>query len=79
MQTLLRMPAVMAATALARPTLYRDMKSGLFPRPVKLGRVSAWPREAVQSVIDARIRGASDDEIKALVADLEALRTAPAQ
>ena len=44
MQTLLRMPDVMAVTALARPTLYRDMKRGLFPRPVKLGRVSAWPR-----------------------------------
>lgn len=76
MQTLLRMPDVMAATSLARPTLYRDMKRGLFPRPVKLGRASAWPSEAVGAVIDARIAGQSDEDIKALVAKLEQQRRA---
>lgn len=75
MQTLLRMPDVMAATALARPTLYRDMKRGLFPRPVKLGRASAWPSDAVNAVIAARIAGKSDDEIRALVDDLQRQRT----
>ncbi|QYU68868.1 AlpA family phage regulatory protein [Leptolyngbya sp. 15MV] len=74
MQTLLRMRDVMAATALARPTLYRDMKRGLFPRPVKLGRASAWPRDAVNAVIAARIAGKSDDEIRALVDDLQRQR-----
>ncbi|MCJ1959892.1 helix-turn-helix transcriptional regulator [Novosphingobium mangrovi (ex Hu et al. 2023)] len=71
MQTLLRMPDVMAATALARPTLYRDIKRGTFPKPVKLGRASAWPCDAVQAVIAARIAGKTDDEIRALVAELE--------
>lgn len=74
MQTLLRLPDVMAATALARPTLYRDMRRGLFPRPVKLGRASAWPSDAVAAVIAARIAGKSDDEIRALVDDLQRQR-----
>ncbi|WP_197705102.1 helix-turn-helix transcriptional regulator [Sphingobium cloacae] len=74
MQTLLRLPDVMAATALARPTLYRDMKRGLFPRPVKLGRASAWPSDAVNAVIAARIAGKSDDEIRVLVDDLQRQR-----
>jgi prophage regulatory protein len=76
MQTLLRMPDVTAATALAKPTLYRQMKSGLFPRPVKLGRVSAWPSDAVNAVITARIAGKSDDEIRTIVADLQHKRSA---
>lgn len=46
------------------------MKRGLFPRPVKLGRVSARPSEAVNAVIAARIAGKSDDEIRAIVEDL---------
>ncbi len=74
MQTLLRLPDVMAATALARPTLYRDMKRGLFPRPVKLGRVSAWPSDAVNAIIAARIAGKSDEEIRVLVDDLQRQR-----
>ena len=78
MQTLLRMPDVTAATALAKPTLYRQIKNGLFPRPVKLGRVSAWPSDAVNTVISARIAGKSDEEIRAIVADLQRQRSAAA-
>ncbi|MBB6424628.1 AlpA family transcriptional regulator [Sphingopyxis sp. JAI128] len=78
MTTLLRMPDVIATTALARQTLYRDMRRGLFPRPVKLGRASAWPSDAVDAVIAARVAGKTDDEIRALVADLQRQRAVAA-
>lgn len=78
MQTLLRMPELTAATSLAKQTLYTQMRRGLFPRPVKLGRASAWPSDAVNAVIAARIAGKSDDEIRAIVADLQRQRAVAA-
>lgn len=78
MNTMLKMTAVKGETSMARPTIYRDIKRGTFPKPVKIGRASAWPEREVQAIIAARIAGQSDDEIKALVADLEQQRRAQA-
>lgn len=74
MVELLRMSAVLQRYGLARPTLYRDIRRGLFPRPVKMGRASAWPRVELEAVIAARIAGKTDDEVCELVADLERQR-----
>lgn len=72
MNNLLRLPAVMERTGLARPTVYLRAKQGLFPRPVKLGsRMAAWPENEVAAINAARIAGKSDDEIRELVARLE--------
>ncbi|MGA1849751.1 helix-turn-helix transcriptional regulator [Sphingobium yanoikuyae] len=72
MNNLLRLPAVMERTGLARPTVYLRAKQGLFPRPVKLGsRMAAWPENEVAAINAARIAGKSDDEIRQLVARLE--------
>lgn len=72
MNNLLRLPAVMERTGLARPTVYLRAKQGLFPRPVKLGsRMAAWPENEVTAINAARIAGKSDDEIRQLVARLE--------
>ena len=78
MNDLLRMPTVMQGTGFARPTLYRDMKRGLFPRPVKLGRASAWPSREVDAIVNARIAGKSEDEIRELVINLERQRSTAA-
>ena len=72
MNTLLRLPAVMERTGLARPTVYLRAKQGLFPRPVKLGsHLSAWPESEIVAVNAAYIAGKTEDEIRELVARLE--------
>ena len=72
---LLRTPDVCAVTGMARPTLYEAMAKGLFPRPIKLGeKSSAWPASEVNAILAARIRGATEDEIRALVVELTAAR-----
>lgn len=77
MITLMRTPDVLAATGMARPTLYEHMAKGLFPRPVKLGyKLAAWPSEEIRKLNAARIQGKTPDEIKALVSEMiEARKT----
>ncbi|MCK9622255.1 MAG: AlpA family phage regulatory protein [Methylobacter sp.] len=72
---LLRRPIVEQATGDSRSTLYRKIQKGLFTRPVRIGgeRV-AWPSNEVQAINQARIAGKSDEEIKALVIELEVAR-----
>lgn len=82
MNTMLRMPkkgepdagTLRGLSGLAPSTIYRDVKRGTFPKPVKIGTVSVWPEREVQAVLNARIAGKSDDEIRALVADLQRQR-----
>lgn len=73
---MLRRPVVEQAIGEKRSTIYRKIKLGLFPKPVQIGgeRV-AWPANEVQAIIDARIAGESDENIKALVSRLHAART----
>lgn len=40
--SLLRLPAVKARTAMGRTMLYDLMRTGQFPKPVKVGGASAW-------------------------------------
>ena len=51
---LLRLPAVQELTGLARATIYKAVVQRHFPKPVKLGRASAWPEAEVRAWIDAR-------------------------
>lgn len=73
--SLCRRSIVEQATGESRSTIYRKIQKGLFTKPVQIGgdRV-AWPQNEVQAIINARIAGKSDDEIKALVIELEAAR-----
>lgn len=53
---LLRLPDVMARTALSRSAVYDLMAAGHFPRPVKIGgRLNAWPVTEIDAWIEARI------------------------
>ena len=56
---ILRMPEVEARTGYKRPTLYKFIKEGLFPKQVPLGvRAVGWVESEIddwiQSKIDAR-------------------------
>jgi prophage regulatory protein len=74
---LLRRPIVEQATGDSRSTIYRKIKKGLFTHGIEIGgeRV-AWPANEITAINKARIAGKSDDEIKALVIELEAARAA---
>ena len=75
--TLLRRPAVEALTGLKRAAVYKRIADGFLVPPVKVGaRVSGWPAREITVVNEAIIAGKSDDQIRQLVADMVAARTA---
>ena len=74
-RTILRIPAVKSESGLSRSTIYLRISERLWTRPVSLGpRAVGWPSDEVAELIAARIAGKTDDEIRALVAKLEAVR-----
>lgn len=75
MSRLQKIRAVSENAGIARSTIYRDIRRGTFPKPVKIGTVSAWPSDEVAAVNAARIAGKSDDEIRQLIASLHEQRT----
>ena len=78
-KTILRLPAVKAETGASRSTIYLRIQQGLWPRPVRLGpRSVGWPASEVAAINAARIAGRADQEIRALVIDLEAARKSAA-
>ncbi len=56
--------------------IYNDVKAGKLPPPVKLGSLSAWPGDEISAINQAIIARKSDDEIRQLVRQLVAARTA---
>jgi len=56
---LLRLPSVEAQTGQSKTEIYRRIKNGTFPKPVKLGvRSVAWSENAIQSYIQSLVNGA---------------------
>jgi prophage regulatory protein len=47
LDTALRLPQVLACTGYSRPTLYRRMDEGRFPRGRKDGRITWWSAREV--------------------------------
>lgn len=73
---ILRLEAVKAVTGVCSHTsIYNAIKAGLFPDSIPLGlRAVGWPADEVQAVVAARVAGAADDELRALVQQLHAAR-----
>jgi prophage regulatory protein len=72
---LLRRPAVESLTGYRRSAIYQRVADGLLPRPVSLGRRAvAWVASELERVNLARVAGADEDAIRALVAKLHADR-----
>jgi len=75
---LLRLPALLKKWPRSKTTIYADIADGVFVPPVHLGlRCSAWPEHEVNAIIAARAAGATDDDVRQLVARLVAERQAP--
>lgn len=74
-ESLLRHTDAMSRLGMPRSSFYRAVEIGLVPRPVRAGgRSVRWPSLEIDALIAARIAGATDDEIRALVARLESGR-----
>lgn len=74
-ERILRFPDVRTLSGLSRSSIYLRIHEGLFPRPILLGRrMVGWRESEVTAINAARIRGASDDEIRSLVRELDAAR-----
>jgi prophage regulatory protein len=73
-----RMPAVLAEKGNAsHATVYCEIHDGLFTVPVTIGqRAVGWPDHEVKAINAARIRGDTDDQIRALVNKLHNARMA---
>jgi prophage regulatory protein len=78
MYRLLDGAAVDERRARRRTQRYDDVADGLLPAPIKLGRMSRWPEHEIDAVIAAEIRGDTPDQIRSLVRDLVAARSAAA-
>ena len=75
MSKLIRLNDVLGNRGRSRSAHYLDIQQGVFTKPVKVGkRAVAWPAEEVAALISAQIAGATDEEIRQLVVDLEAAR-----
>lgn len=72
---LLKLDAVRDLTALRTTSVYRAVKLGTLPPPIKLtSRSSAWVEDEIAACNEARIAGKSDEDLKRLVARLVAKR-----
>jgi len=72
---LLRLPEVERLMGRGKWALYSDARQGLFTRPVHLGkRAVGWPASEVAALNRARIAGASESQVKALVRELHTKR-----
>lgn len=71
----LRLAETLSRRGTKRSSHNNDVRRGLFTRPVRLGvRQVGWPEHEVEALNRARLGGAGDVEIRALVQALEAAR-----
>lgn len=57
-QQFIRQKNMLPMLPFSAPTLWRMVKAGTFPKPIKLGeRITAWHIEEVQAWIDEKIKG----------------------
>lgn len=75
-RTLLRLRDVCSATGLSRSAIYRLVRDGRFPQPVRLtSQVSAFSSKEIQGWIDSRI--AERDAAVAAITDAQLQQVAP--
>lgn len=65
-RSVLRLPAIMAQTGLARSTIYLHIKQGSFPKPIQLGGNSVgWLTSDIDAWIDERVAARNESEARA--------------
>ena len=70
--TIHRLSDLKTQIGVSRSTIYAAIQKGIFVKPIKLGaRAVGWPDFEVQALINARISGKTDAQIKELVLAIE--------
>lgn len=73
--TFLKIQDVCQKTRLAKSSAYELAQKDEFPRPIRIGaRASVWAAHEIEAWNRAKLAGASKEQIRALVSDLEASR-----
>lgn len=74
---ILRLPEVKRVFGYrSNASVYTAIRSGLFPRGVAIGqRAKGWPDYEVTAIVESRIAGATDHELRELVRRLEQKRS----
>ena len=68
---IIRLETVCQMTGLSKASVYKQMKLVQFPRSVKItARAAGWDEKAIAAWIDAKLSGATPEEIEKLVWDL---------
>lgn len=68
---LIRRPGILAIYPRSKSALQLDEKAGLFCPPVSIGeRAVAYLKHEAEAVIQARVEGKSQEQIKQLVSEL---------
>ena len=52
---LIRLPEVLTRTGLSRPSIYRSMSAGVFPKSTRFGRATFWASHEVDGWIRNRL------------------------
>lgn len=79
MHSMLKLPVIQARMGISRSLIYDQQRRGLLPTFVKVGVTAvALPEAEVDAVVRARISGADEAAIKALVVRLHTARKAAA-
>lgn len=52
----------MKITGLGKSTIYRAMRAGTFPKPVKVGRKALWPVSRLHAWVDRVIEAAEGSD-----------------
>ena len=72
-----RMADIARITGCSKAGIYLQIRAGTFPKQIKWGaRAVRWPSNEAHAVWNARAQGKSAEEIRALVRQLHAQRTA---
>lgn len=71
----LRRRDVLRVMALSETELYRRLHDGRFVSPISYGtRMKVWPAAEIWALADAYLSGKTEDEIRALVTQMEEAR-----
>ena len=74
---ILRRPEVAKSFGASRSSTFEWQNRGLLTRPIQLSiRMVGWPASEIAAIIEARVAGKSETEIKLLVERLHAARAA---
>lgn len=66
---------VLKRKAIGRSTLYGEIRSGKFPKPVSIGsRKIAWPEHQIDQMMQLYLHSPTEEEMRDFVKSLEAKR-----